>query len=120
MAAIALVGLVPGQATLVEAALRSEGHTVVLVNLDEDTVRTVASVRPALLVLAGHAYIDTRAFLADLRRQHETSEVPVVLLGVSRPTEVAQFEEIQHLGRSFSLDALLAAVHRGLGASYNG
>ena len=120
MAAIALVGLVPGQAALVEAALQAEGHTVALVALDADTVRTLARVRPALLVLDGHAYVNTRAFLTDLRERPETSEVPVVLLGVSRSTEVARFEEIQHLGRSFSLDALLAAVHRALGASYSG
>ena len=39
MTAIALVGLVPGVAGLLEAALQSEGYTVTRLTLDTDVVR---------------------------------------------------------------------------------
>ncbi len=116
MATIALVGLVPAVADLVAAALRSEGHAVTRLPLDTDVVRALGQASPDVLVLDGHAYANVRALLTDLRAQAATALLPVVVLGPARPDEVPHFEVVQRLGRTFSLDALLTAVHRAAGA----
>ena len=120
MTTIALVGLVPAVAVLVEAALRGEGHLVTRLALDAETVRAVGHVRPDVLVLDGHAYVNTRTFLTALRDQPTTAAQPVVLLGLARPSEVPHFEEVQFLGRSFDVRSLLTAVDRAVGRSYTG
>ena len=116
MTAIALVGLVPGVAGLIETALQSEGYTVVRLLLDADVVRALGRAAPDVLVVDGHAYANVRALLTDLRAQATTKDLPVVVLGPARPDEVPHFEVVQQLGRSFSLDALLVAVRRAAGA----
>lgn len=116
MAAIALVGLVPAVAELLEAALQSEGHTVTRLLLDADVVRALDRAPPDVLVLDGHAYVNVRALLTDLRAQTATHALPVVVLGPARVDEVTHFAVVQQLGRSFSLDALLVAVRRAAGA----
>ena len=120
MTAVALVGLVPAVADLVEAALRGEGHTVSRLPLDAGTVRALGRAAPGVLVLDGHAYVNTRAFLTDLRAQPATAQLPVVLLGPARPAEVPHFEVVQRLGRSFAVDELLAAVKRATSRGYTG
>jgi hypothetical protein len=116
VAAIALVGLVPAVADLAAAALRSEGHAVARRPLDADVVRALGRAPPDALVLDGHAYANTRALLTDLRAHAALGGLPVVVLGPARPDEVPHFEVVQRLGRTFSLDALLAAVRRAAGA----
>jgi hypothetical protein len=83
--------------------------------LDADAVRALAKRTPDALVIDGEAYVDTRAFLADLRSRPETGRLPVVLLGQGEPAEVAQFEIVEQLGRSLDLGKLLAAVGRVAG-----
>ncbi|HXI17815.1 MAG TPA: hypothetical protein VNM48_15750 [Chloroflexota bacterium] len=115
MPTISLLGLASSLADLVQPALEAEGFTVVRVPLDADAVRALAKRTPDALVIDGEAYVDTRAFLADLRSRPETGRLPVVLLGQGEPAEVAQFEIVEQLGRSLDLGKLLAAVGRVAG-----
>jgi DNA-binding response OmpR family regulator len=112
---IALVGLPAPLVEMLRPALAAEGYAVAVLPLDGDVMRALARRRPGAAVLDGHAYVNTRAFLADLREQPETASVPVVVLGPARPAEVPRFEVVEQLGRSFDLDALLAAIRRAVG-----
>src|ERR671933_660003 len=115
MATVALVGFVPSLASVVAAALDEEGLDSVQLPLDADVVRQLKRHPPDALIFDGHAYANTKAFLADLRTQRETAMVPVVVLGPERPAEVPQFEVVYHVGRTLDLNVLLAAVERSLG-----
>ena len=112
MAAIGLVGLAASLGDVVEAALKADGYTVSRIPLDVGALRTVRRIKLNVLVLDGHAYVNTRAFIADLRVRPETSGLPVVVLGPAGQPEVALFESVHRLGRSFSLEGLLQAVDR--------
>ena len=112
MAAIGLVGLAASLGDVIEAALKDEGHTVARIPLDVDTVRTARRIKPDVLVLDGHAYVNTGALIADLRARPETRTLPVVVLGRGGQPEVALFEAVHRLGRSFNIEELLQAVRR--------
>ena len=112
MASVGLVGLAASLGDVIEAALKADGHTVSRIPLDVDVLRTVRRIKLDVLVLDGHAYVNTRALIADLRVRPETSGLPVVVLGPPGQPEVALFESVHRLGRSFNFEELLQAVDR--------
>ena len=115
MASVTLVGVVPSLADVVAAALAGEGHTVIQLPLNADVLRELAKRRPDAVVFDGHAYANTKAFLADLRARPETHGLPVVLIGPERPAEAPQFEVVHQVGRTLDLNALIAAIRRAVG-----
>lgn len=115
MVAVALIGWPAATTALVETALAGEGHQVVRVPLDADTVRTLGRQPPDVLVTDLHPYVDVHALLRDLRAQPELQGVPIVLVGPSEPIEVPAVEVVRHPGRALDAPKLLEAINRAAG-----
>ena len=78
---VALLGLAPSLAAAVWEALAEVGYEAVVVPLDRLAVAAVARADVDVMVLDGHAYLNTRAILDDLRAEPAVRALPVVVLG---------------------------------------
>jgi hypothetical protein len=116
---VALVAWAAGAAQLVEAALAGEGLHVVRVPLDADTVRTLGRLKPDVLAIEAHAFLDAPALLHAIHQHVDLAQARIVLVGPQEPIEVPGVEVVQQPGRALDLDRLLDAIRR-LTTPYSG
>ena len=102
--------------TLLKTLLGMEGYQVVALGLDDDIVESVRSERPDVLIMDVHLpKVNGLDVLAQLRVNHETRDVPVVMAsGLNVRSECLERGANDFLMKPYMPDDLLKLLKKNL------
>lgn len=114
----------PAMAVIVSGYLKKDGYEVHVIRLDGHEMGMIVSIRPDLIILDRHlGKIDGLQILSAIKKRHELTEVPVLMLtGDARKEEVVKSIELgatDYLAKPFAFEDLLRKVRRLLGEGGN-